>query len=116
MAERKEFSVMISCAAARGENPEILARSGAAATASVTKSVPPAAPHKIKNPRRLERRRRASRRCQMSFLQIADGLFQSANQHLNLLRRNNVRRSNQNVIAARAVHTALDRVSHHAGL
>src|SRR5271154_6622000 len=115
IAARNEFSVMISCAAARGENPAILARSGAAATASATNNTL-AAPHKAQSPRRLERRRRASRRGQMTPLQIADGLFESAHEHLNLLRRNDVRRSNQDVIAARAVHAALNRISHHAGL
>jgi hypothetical protein len=43
MDSRKEFSVMISCAAARGENPEILARSDAAARASAAESAKAAA-------------------------------------------------------------------------
>src|SRR5271156_5361463 len=115
MPARNEFSVMISCAAARGENPAILARSGAAATASASKSAPAAAKN-ARRLRRLERRRGTSRRSQMSFLKIADSLFQSTHQHLNLLRRNNVRRSNQNMIAWRAVRAALNRISHPAGL
>src|SRR5271155_3501614 len=109
MDSRNDFSVMISCAAARGENPEILAKSGDAAKASAAKSRA-AAPHKAQSPRRLERRRRASRRSKMSFLQIADGLFQSTHQHLNLRRRDDVRRRDQNVIAARPVHAALNRI------
>ena len=43
MDSRKDFSVMISCAAARGENPEILARSGAAASANAPENANAAA-------------------------------------------------------------------------
>src|ERR1700693_1118270 len=103
MDSRKEFSVMISCAAARGENPESLARSGAAASANATKKTP-ATPHKARRPPRLERRRGTSRRCEMIFLQIADGLYQSTHEHLNLRRRNREWRRDQNMIAARAIH------------
>src|SRR5271163_3340462 len=101
MDSRKEFSVMISCAAARGENPEILARSGAAPSANAANKML-AAPHTTQRPRPLERRRRTSRRRQMSLFQIADGLFERANNHLNLRRGDNERRRDQNMIAARA--------------
>ena len=73
MDSRKEFSVMISCAAARGEKPEIFAISGAAASASAANNTP-ATPHNAQRPPRLERRRGSSRRREMIFLQIADGL------------------------------------------
>ena len=93
MDSRKEFSAMISCAAARGENPEIFARSGAAARASAAENAKAAA-NRASPPRPLERRRRASRSRQMSFLQIADGLFQSVHEHLNLRRRDRERGRN----------------------
>src|SRR5277367_4284194 len=103
MDSRKEFSVMISCAAACGENPEIFARSGAAASANAANKTP-AAPHQTQRPRPLERRRRTSRRCKMSFFQIADGLFERTDNHLNLRRGDNERRRDQNVVTARAIH------------
>src|SRR5271169_722360 len=108
MDSLKEFSVMISCAAARGENPEILARSGAAASANAANKTL-AAPHQTQRPRPLERRRRTSRRRQMSFFQIADGLLQPAHEQLNLRRGDNERRRDQNVVTARAVHAPLNR-------
>ena len=86
MDSRKEFSVTISCAAARGENPDIFARSGAAARASAANKYATSTGTKPAGRGASERRRRTSRRRQMSLLQIADGLFQSADQHLNLLR------------------------------
>src|SRR5580704_1134489 len=119
---RNASSVAFSATAARGENPDILGTSEEAAASATLKSTITAARENTRrrSPRpcsqRSGRRRCASRPSRVSSLKLPDRAFQPADQHVNHPRRNRERRSDQNVIPAHAIHAALNRICHHAGL
>src|SRR5580700_7452645 len=119
---RNASSVAFSATAARDENPDIFATSEEAAASAALKSPITTARENTRrrSPRpcsqRSGRRRCASRPSRVSPLELPDRAFQPADQHVNHPCRNRERRSNQNMVAAHAIHAALNRICHHAGL